>query len=87
MYKERIDAYFSNREDELVEAVSRLVAIPSTAGPAEPGKPFGAGPAAALAAAVELARRWGLEAADIEGYVAAADLNGRDTALHILGHL
>ena len=50
MYQEKIEAYWSDpaRERELVAAISRLVAVKSVKGEAEPGKPFGAGPAAAL---------------------------------------
>lgn len=39
----------------MVEAVSRLVRIDSTLGPALPGKPFGEGPAAALEELLALA--------------------------------
>ena len=46
--QQRIDAYFADKETQLVEAVSRLVRIDSTIGEAKPGKPFGEGPAAAL---------------------------------------
>jgi succinyl-diaminopimelate desuccinylase len=86
-YKEQIEAYFSNQEDALVAAVSRLVAIPSVKGEAAPGAPFGPGPAQCLQEALALAREIGLTATDYDGYVGAVDLNGGDTALHILGHL
>ena len=39
--QQRIDAYFADKETQLVEAVSRLVRIDSTIGEAKPGKPFG----------------------------------------------
>ena len=50
---EQIERWFSGREDELVAALAPLIAIDSTSGQAQPGKPFGPGPAAALAAALE----------------------------------
>ena len=87
MDKTHIDAWFSDKRDLLVEAVSRLVRIDSTLGEAQPGKPFGTGPAAALEEALALAKEWGLPGENLEGYVGVVDLNEKDTALHILGHL
>ena len=87
MYKERIDAYFADKEQLLVDAVCRLVRIDSVEGEPAPGAPFGPGPAAALDAALKLAAEWGLIVANHEGYVGTADLNEEEDALHILGHL
>ena len=87
MIKEQIEAYFADKEKLLVEAVSRLVSIDSTEGAPAPGAPFGPGPAAALREALAIAEEWGLTAENHEGYVGAADLNGGEDALHILGHL
>lgn len=84
---EQIERWFSGREDELVAALAPLIAIDSTSGQAQPGKPFGPGPAAALAAALELARSWGLQTSEDEGYVGLVDLNDREDQLHILAHL
>ncbi|NCE65500.1 M20 family peptidase [Pseudoflavonifractor sp. 524-17] len=89
MYQEKISAYFDNPKvkEQLVAAVSRLVAIKSVRGEAQPGKPFGPGPAAALEEALALAGELGLTAANQQGYVGTADLNEKETRLHILGHL
>ena len=87
MTKERIEAYFADKEKLLVEAVSRLVSIDSVEGAPAPGAPFGPGPAAALEEALAIAREWGLAAENHEGYVGAASLNEGEDALHILGHL
>lgn len=89
MDQARINAYFDDPavEKALVEAVSRLVRIRSVTGPAEPGKPFGPGPAAALEEALALCGELGFTTHNYDGYVGLADLNGRETALHILGHL
>lgn len=84
---ERIEQWFSGREDELVAALTPLVAIDSTTGPAQPGKPFGPGPAAALEAALKLAQSWGLATSDDQGYVGLVDLNDFEDQLHILAHL
>ena len=63
---ERIEAWFAGREDEYVSALAPLIAIDSTTGAPEPGKPFGPGPAMALDAALELARKWGLTTGEDE---------------------
>ena len=63
MHEQAIQHYFADKEPMLVEAVSRLVRIDSTLGPALPGKPFGEGPAAALE---ELLALWrGLDSVDV----------------------
>ena len=87
MYKEQIEAYFSDKEPLLVDAVCRLVSIDSVEGEPAPGAPFGPGPAAALEEALKLAAEWGLIPCNHEGYVGTADLNDQPDALHILGHL
>lgn len=86
-YREQIEAWFADKRDVLTQAVSALVSIDSVEGEPEPGKPFGPGPAAALDAALELAKSWGLAAENREGYVGTVDLNDQPDALHILGHL
>lgn len=85
--QQRIDAYFADKEAQLVSAVSRLVRIDSTMGEARPGKPFGEGPAAALDEMLQLSAELGLPGENLEGYVGVIDLNRQETALHILGHL
>ncbi|MBR5534210.1 MAG: Sapep family Mn(2+)-dependent dipeptidase, partial [Ruminiclostridium sp.] len=85
--QERVNQYFAGKEALLVEAVSRLVRIDSTIGEAQPGMPFGPGPAAALEEMLKLSAEWGLPGENLEGYVGTVDLNDQETALHILGHL
>jgi len=87
MYRTQIEAYFADKEPELIEAVSRLVAVPSVKGPALPGKPFGEGPAAALEEALRLCADWNLPAQNLSGYVATVDLCDLEDGLHILAHL
>ena len=87
--QQRIDAYFNDpaRRAQLIAAISRLVAVKSVRGEAAPGQPYGPGPAAALAEGVALSKEMGFRAENLENYVATADLNDKETALHILGHL
>ena len=51
MDRAQIEAYFDDpkRQEQLVQAISRLVRIRSVREDAQPGMPFGPGPAAALA--------------------------------------
>ena len=87
MHRQIIEETVCRQEALLLAAVQRLVPIESTLGKAQPGQPFGPGPAAALEEFLAIAREWGLTTENHEGYVGTADLNGGDTALHILGHL
>ena len=87
MHQQAISQQVNQQEDLFLQGVARLVSIESTLGPALPGKPFGAGPAAALEELLAIAGQWGLQGENLEGYVGAVDLNDQETALHILGHL
>ena len=65
--EQRINEYFAGKEKELIEAVSRLVRIDSTIGEAQPGMPFGPGPAAALEEMLQLSAELGLPGQNLEG--------------------
>ena len=89
MYQEKIDAYFASpavRED-LIRGISRLVGVKSVREEPAPGAPFGPGPRAALDEALRLCADWGFKTRDYDHYVGLADLNDKETQLHILGHL
>jgi len=86
-YQQQIEAYVAEHEQLLLDSVCRLVRIRSVKEDAAPGMPFGPGPAAALAEALKVAGEWGLNPINHENYVGTADLNDKETALHILGHL
>ncbi len=89
MYKEQIEAYFNDpaRRAALVDAVCRLVSIRSVREEALPGMPYGEGPAKALAEGLKLCREMGFQTCNHENYVGTADINEKETLLHILGHL
>ena len=89
MYEEKINADFDapERRAALVEAISRLVRIRSVREEPLPGMPFGPGPAAALAEGLKLAEELGFATRNYDNYVGTADLNDKETALHILCHL
>lgn len=86
-YQQQIEAWFADKEALLIEAVSRLVSIRSVKGEAAPDAPFGPGPASALREALQIAHDWDLSPLNHDGYVGTADLNDKETTLHILGHL
>ena len=89
MYQDKINAYFDDpaRRQQLVEAISRLVRIRSVREEAQPGMPFGPGPAAALAEGLHLAQELGFSTKNYDNYVGAVDFNDQETQLHILCHL
>lgn len=87
MYKEKIDAYIDSKKDEMLEDLKLLVRIDSQKGEAKEGKPFGEGPAAALAAAEELMKNYGLITKNYENYVVTGDFGEQEKMLDILAHL
>lgn len=87
MYQQMIEDYFRTHGQELLEAVCRLVRIPSVKGEACADKPFGDGPAAALEEGLLLASELGFRTENLAGYVGTVDMNEQETVLHIWGHL
>ncbi|WP_251445325.1 Sapep family Mn(2+)-dependent dipeptidase [Vermiculatibacterium agrestimuris] len=87
--QERIDSYFNDSavRGELISAISRLVAVKSVKGEPTAEAPFGPGPRAALDEAVKLCAELGFSVRDYDHYVGLADMNDKDTQLHILAHL
>lgn len=85
--KEQIRGWMTGREEEFIEALRPLIAVDSTLGDAAPGMPFGEGPAKALDAALALAKEWGFQTGEDDGYVGLVDLNDLPDKLHILAHL
>lgn len=86
-YEQQLRGWFADKEPELIRGITRLVAVPSVRGESAPGQPFGPGPAAALAEGLKLAGEMGLRTENHDNFVGTADLNEKETALHILCHL
>ena len=61
MYREQIDNFIDSKKEEMLEDLKSLVRINSQRGEASPGKPFGDGPAEALAKGQELMEQYGLK--------------------------
>ncbi|MEG2421589.1 MAG: Sapep family Mn(2+)-dependent dipeptidase, partial [Oscillospiraceae bacterium] len=87
MYEKQIDAYFADKEPQMIDLISRLARIRSVREDPQRGMPFGAGPYLCLEEALRIARELGFSTQNHEGYVGTVDLNREPTKLHILGHL
>ena len=87
MLKERLEQYFAQHRQEMVEDVCRLVRVDSVKGAAESGKPFGPGPAAALAEAMTMAGDMGFATRNWDNYVGTVDYGTGPRQLDILAHL
>lgn len=84
---EAISRWVEEHREDYLRDVCRLVRIRSVAGEAEPGKPFGPGPAAALEESMRLCSEHGFTVKDYDGYVMTADACAEETVLDILAHL
>ena len=73
-YADRLDAWAEAHRQEMTDDISALVRIDSTKGEAKDGKPFGEGPAAALAAMAQLAESKGFQVHNYDNYCITADL-------------
>lgn len=90
--REEITEYIDERWDEVLADIESLVSIPSVRDDDTPrpdaGAPFGAGPAAALERALEIAEGYGFSVHNLNGYIGYADLPGQsDTQIGIIGHV
>ena len=68
-----IDAFVEGNRDNILRDITRLVAVPSVEGTPEPGAPFGPGPKAALAKALEIADELGLDTFNADSYIGWAE--------------
>ena len=68
-----IDAFAEENRDNILRDITRLVAVPSVEGEAAPGAPFGPGPKAALAKALEIAEELGLSIYNADSYIGWAE--------------
>lgn len=87
-YLEAVDQFVAENRDNVIASIKRLVDIPSVEGPAEPGKPFGPGPAAALEEALKMAQEMGFETCNSENMIGWAELEGEtDKQIATITHL
>ncbi len=84
---EALERYFAEHRGEFIESICRLIAVRSVNAQAEPGMPYGKGPAEALQLALQMAEQLGLSTHNADNYAGTADLNRHETKLGILVHL
>ena len=72
-WKRAIETWFTGKEEQMVRQIADLVAVPSVEGTPEPGAPFGPGPKAALAKALEIADELGLDTFNADSYIGWAE--------------
>ncbi|MCI8516266.1 MAG: M20 family metallopeptidase [Hungatella sp.] len=87
MYRKEIEAYIDSHSKEMVEDIFTLCRINSEKTASEEGKPYGAGAAEALKAALLMAEGYGFAVRNYDNYVGTADLNDKERQLDILAHL
>ena len=82
-----IDRAVDENMEGLVRDIKRLVAHYSVQGEPLPGKPFGEGPAAAIAEAQKIAGELGFETKNYDNYALTAQMGSGDGLVGIIGHL
>lgn len=87
MYQKKIEEFFEKNQEQMINDICRLIRIDSSKSEPLEGKPFGEGPAAALAAVLNIAGQMGFQTRDYDNYVGAVDLNSQPKQLDILAHL
>ena len=87
MYKEKLDAYIDAHKEDMLEDLKTLVRIDSQKGEAQPGKPFGEGPAKVLDTAEAMLKKYGFQTTNYDHYVVTADYSDQEKKLDILAHL
>ena len=87
MVKQQIEEYFEKHGEAMIEDICRLVRIRSDKEEALPNRPFGEGPAKALAEALQIASDMGFAVKNYDNYVGTVDFSGKEACLDILAHL
>ena len=87
MYKEKIEAYFADKQEQIIADTCRLIRIKSEREEAKPGMPFGEGPYKALMESKLMAEEMGFTTKNFDNYVVTAELNDKPAYLGILAHV
>lgn len=83
MIRDFVDAHRA----DMITTLQALLQIPSVEGTAEPGKPFGEGPADALRYVLEMAAEHGFLVKEIDGYAGHVEYGDGDEYVAVLSHL
>ena len=87
MYRKEIEAYFADKQDQILADIARLVNIKSEREPMQKGMPFGKGPYLALMESKKLAEERGLSTKNFDNYVITAEIGPQPAYLGILAHV
>lgn len=87
MYRKEIEAYFADKQDQILADIARLVNIKSEREPMQEGMPFGKGPYLALMESKKLAEERGLSTKNFDNYVITAEIGPQPAYLGILAHV
>ena len=85
--KQRINTKIDELKDDLVCSTQEVVRAKSVNGPAQPGKPYGEGPANAIAAALDVSQRLGFKVKNVDNYVGYAEYGSGKELVGVLGHM
>lgn len=83
----KFGSHIKDYRPEILAGIRRLVAIPSVAAPALPGKPFGEACARALAEVLQMAREMGLETKNVGNYAGHAVYGTGEGFADVLCHV
>lgn len=88
----QLDTWIKDHAEDIIAQTQGILRIPSVAGPAEPGAPFGRETVNALEFALDVARGYGLTTKNLDGYAGHAEFKSSaasDTApiVGILAHV
>ncbi len=84
---DRIRAWLSNHENELLERYRDLLRFPSIESDSAPGAPFGNENRDALDFMLGIGQKWGMSTRDLDGYIGYAEFGIGDRLVMSLGHL
>lgn len=88
MNNSTIKMYFETHRNGFLEDLAKLIAIDSSKGESQAGKPYGEGPAKALAETLKLAKQYGLYTENWDNYLGIIQLNSsQERTLDIFAHL
>ncbi len=77
----------SSWENEIFDALARLVKYNSVLSEAKPGMPFGEGPAAVLQEGLKIAEEMGFKTKNLDNYCGYAEIGEGEEIIGIAGHL
>lgn len=84
---EDVKRFAAENWEGVIRDIGRLVAVDSVRGPAQPGMPFGPGPAKALELGLEIARELGLETVNCNNMIGYAQVGQGEACLATITHL